>query len=132
MQLRVEVVSQLITYIQREYIRVSIDEIHFQVGPYRLYGHAPYGKRGIGNCMPARTDYSAITVIDSMDNNPLSLFVKGTVNVQVFVDNFMLLSGYKGKRCIFFMDNAWVHNRETSSVHITRLIRYTLQCVLHS
>ena len=31
MQLRVEVVSQLITYIQREYIRVSIDEIHFQV-----------------------------------------------------------------------------------------------------
>ena len=31
MQLRVEVVSQLITYIQRGYIRVSIDEIHFQV-----------------------------------------------------------------------------------------------------
>ena len=30
-QLRVEVVSLLITYIQREYIRVSIDEIHFQV-----------------------------------------------------------------------------------------------------
>ena len=63
--------------------------------------------------MPARTDYSAITAIDSMDNKLLSLFVKGTVNVLVFVDNFrMLLSRYKGKRCIFLMDNASVHNRD--------------------
>ena len=63
--------------------------------------------------MPARTDYSAITAIDSMGNKPLSLFVKGTVNAQVFMDNFrMLLSRYKGKRCIFFMDNAWVNNRD--------------------
>ena len=30
-QLRVEVVSQLITYIQREYFRVSIDEIYFKL-----------------------------------------------------------------------------------------------------
>ena len=98
MQLRVEVVSQLITYIQRGYIRVSIDEIHFQVGPYRLYDHAPYGKRGIDNCMPGCTDYSAITAIDSMDNNLLSLFVKGTVNVQVFVDNFrMNIESLQGK-----------------------------------
>ena len=60
--------------------------------------------------MPARTDYSAI---DSMGNKPLSLFVKGTVNGQVFMDNFrMILSHYKGKRCIFFMDNASVHNRD--------------------
>ena len=109
-QLRVEVVSQLITYIQRGYIWVSIDEIQFQVGPYRLYGRAPCGKKAIGNCMPARTDYSAI---DSMGNKPLSLFVKGTVNGQVFMDNFrMILSRYKGKRCIFFMDNASVHNRD--------------------
>ena len=112
-QLRVEVVSQLITYIQRGYIWVSIDEVHFQVGPYRLYGRAPRGKKAISNCMPARTDYSAITAIDSMGNKPLSLFVKGTVNGQVFMDNFrMLLSRYKGKRCIFFMDNASVHNRD--------------------
>ena len=98
MQLRVEVVSQLITYIQRGYIRVSIDEIHFQVGPYRLYDHAPYGKKGIDNCMPGCTDYSAITAIDSMDNNLLSLFVKGTVNVQVFVDNFrMNIESLQGK-----------------------------------
>ena len=63
--------------------------------------------------MPARTDYSAITAIDNIGNKPLSLFVKGTVNVQVFLDNFrMILSRYKGKRCIFFMDNAWVHNRD--------------------
>ena len=63
--------------------------------------------------MPARTDYSAITAIDSMGNKPLSLFVKGTVNTRVFMDNFrMLLSGYKGKRCIFLMDNASVHNRD--------------------
>ena len=48
-----------------------------------------------------------------MGNKPLSLFVKGTVNAQVFLDNFrMLLSHYKGKRCIFFMDNASVHNRD--------------------
>ena len=112
-QLRVEVVSQLITYIQIGYIWVSIDEIHFQVGSYRLYGHAPYGKKGIGNCMAARTDYSAITAIDRMDNKPLSLFVNGTVNAQVFMDNFrMLLSRYKGKRCNFLMDNASVHNRD--------------------
>ena len=57
--------------------------------------------------MPARTDYSAIISIDRMGNKPLSLFVKGTVNVLVFVDHFrMLLSHYKRKRCIFFMDNA--------------------------
>ena len=63
--------------------------------------------------MPARTDYSAIIAIDSTGNKPLSLFVKGAVNAQVFVDNFrMILSRYKGKRCIFFMDNAWVHNRD--------------------
>ena len=63
--------------------------------------------------MPARTDYSAITAIDSMGNKPLSLFVKGTVNGQVFMDNFrMLLSRYKGKRYIFLMDNASVHNRD--------------------
>ena len=92
---------------------MSIDEVHFQVGPYRLYGRAPRGKKGIVNCMPVRTDYSAIIVIGRMGNKPLSLFVKGTVNVLVFVDNFrMLLSRYKGKRCIFFMDNAWVHNRD--------------------
>ena len=92
---------------------MSIDEIHFQIGSYRLYGRAPYGKKGIDNCMPGCTDYSAITVIDSMDNKLLSLFVKGTMNVQVFVDNFrMILSRYKGKRCIFFMNNASVHNRD--------------------
>ena len=92
---------------------MSIDEIHFQIGSYRLYGRSPCGKKAIGNCMPARTDYSAITAIDSMDNKPLSLFVKGTVNVQVFMDNFrMILSRYKGKRCIFLMDNTWVHNRD--------------------
>ena len=63
--------------------------------------------------MPARTDYSAIISIDRMGNKPLSLFVKGTVNAQVFLDNFrMLLSRYKGKRCIFFMDNALVHKRD--------------------
>ena len=63
--------------------------------------------------MPARTDYSAITVIDSMGNKPLSLFVKGTVNAQVFMDNFrMILSRYKEKRCIFFMNNTSVHNRD--------------------
>ena len=63
--------------------------------------------------MPARTDYSAIIAIDSMGNKPLSLFVKDIVNGQVFVNNFrMLLSRYKGKRCIFLMDNAWVHNRD--------------------
>ena len=90
-----------------------IDEIHFQIRPYRLYGRAPRGKKAIGNCMPARTDYSAITAIDSMGNKPLSLFVKGTVNVQVFMDNFrMLLSRYKGKRCIFLMDIASVHYRD--------------------
>ena len=71
-QLRVEVVSLLITYIQREYFRVSIDEIQFQVGSYRLYGHAPCGKKDIVNCMPGCTDYSAITVIDSMDNKPFN------------------------------------------------------------
>ena len=92
---------------------MSIDEIRFQIGSYRRYGRSPYGKNGIGNCMPARTDYSAITAIDRMDNKPLSLFVKGTVNVQVFVDNFrMLLSRYKGKRYFFFMNNASVHNRD--------------------
>ena len=112
-QLRVEVVSQLITYIQRGYIWVSIDEVHFQVGPYRLYGRAPRGKKAIGNCMPARTDYSAITAIDSMGNKPLSLIVKGTVSGHVFKDNFrMLLSRYKGEKCVFFLDNAPVHNRE--------------------
>lgn len=63
--------------------------------------------------MPGCTDYSAITAIDSMGNKPLSLFVKGTVNVQVFVDNFrMILSRYKGKRCIFLMDIASVHYRD--------------------
>ena len=60
---------------------MSIDEIHFQIGSYRLYGRSSCGKKAIGNCMPARTDYSAITAIDGMGNNPLSLFVKGTVNV---------------------------------------------------
>ena len=77
---------------------MSIDEIHFQIGSYRLYGRAPYGKKGIGNCMPGCTDYSAITAIDSMGNNPLLLFVKGTVNVQVFVDNFrMNIESLQGK-----------------------------------
>ena len=52
--------------------------------------------------MPARTDYSAITAIDSMDNNLLSLFVKGTVNVQVFVDNFrMNIESLQGKEMLF-------------------------------
>ena len=112
-QLRVEVVSPLITYIQIGYIWVSIDEIHFQVGPYHLYGHASCGKKGIGNCMPAYSDYSSITAIDRMGNKPFSLFVKGNGNVLVFVDNFrMILSHYKGKRCFFFIDNAWVHNRD--------------------
>ena len=92
---------------------MSIDEIHFQVGPYRLYGRDPCAKKGIGNCMPARTDYSAITVIDNMGNKPFSLFVKGNGNAQEYVDNFrMILSRYKGKRCIFFLDNAWVQNRD--------------------
>ena len=92
---------------------MSIDGVYFQVGPYRLYVHVSCGKKAIGNCMPARTDYSAITAIDSMGNKPLSLFVKGTVNVQVFMDNFrMLLSRYKGKRCIFLMDIASVHYRD--------------------
>ena len=70
---------------------MSIDWIHFQVGSYRLYGHAPRGKKGIGNCMLARTDYSVITAIDRMGNKPLSLFVKGTVNARVFVDNFRMI-----------------------------------------
>ena len=92
---------------------MSIDEIHFQVGPYHLYGHASCGKKGIGNCMPAYSDYSSITAIDRMGNKPFSLFVKGNGNVLVFVDNFrMILSHYKGKRCFFFIDNAWVHNRD--------------------
>ena len=48
--------------------------------------------------MPARTDYSAITAIDSMGNKPLSLFVKGTVNGQVFMDNFrMNIESLQGK-----------------------------------
>ena len=112
-QLRIEVVSKLITYLERGYIWVSIDEVHFQVGPYRLYGRAPRGKKAIGNCMPARTDYSAITAIDSMGNKPLSLFVKGTVSSSIFYDHFrMLLSRYKGEKCIFFMDNASVHNKD--------------------
>ena len=92
---------------------MSIDEIHFQLGPYRLYDRAPCDKKAISNCMPDRTDYSAIIAIDSMDSKPLSLFVKGTVNVLVFVDNFrMLLSRYKGKRYIFLMHNASIHNRD--------------------
>ena len=41
-QLRVEVVSQLITYIQTGYIWVSIDEIQFQV---TSYGHDPLDKK---------------------------------------------------------------------------------------
>ena len=102
-QLRVEVVSLLITYIQREYFRVSIDEIHFQIGSYRLYGHAPCGK-DIVNCMPGCTDYSAITAIDSMDNNPLLLFVKGSVNVQVYVDNFR-------------MNTEWLQGKEMHFLH---------------
>ena len=81
-----------------------IDEIHFQIRPYRLYGRAPRGKKAIGNCMPARTDYSAITAIDSMDNNPLLLFVKGSVNVQVYVDNFR-------------MNTEWLQGKEMHFLH---------------
>ena len=123
-QLRVEVVSQLITYIQTGYIWVSIDEIHFQVGPYRLYGHVPCGKKAIGNCMPARTDYSAITAIDNIGNRPLSLFVKGNGNVLVFVDNFrMILSHYKGKRSSSSWTMLGFIIEMTSSIYVTRLIR---------
>ena len=73
--------------------------------------------------MPARTDYSAITAIDNMGNKPLSLFVKGTVNVLVFVYHFrMLLSRYKGKRCILWTMLRFIIEM-TSSIYVTRLIR---------
>ena len=83
---------------------MSIDGVYFQVGPYRLYVHVSCGKKAIGNCMPGCTDYSAITVIDSMGNKPLSLFVKGTVNVQVFVDNFR-------------MNTEWLQGKEMHFLH---------------
>ena len=110
----------MITSLERGYIWVSIDELHFQKGSYRLHGHAPGSKKAIGICMSACTDYFVITVIDSMGNSPLSLLMKRTL----FNDHFrILLSPYKEEKCVFFIDNASLHNNDHIQYPCTQLNR---------
>ena len=108
-----KVLSQLIQYINRGLVWVSVDETHFDLGPYRNYGWAPRGEKAIGRSMPVRTEFSAITGIDNLGNKPMCLIVKGTVDADLFMSFFKkLVNRYKNTQCVFFMDNASVHKKD--------------------
>ena len=112
-QLRVEALSKLIHCLNKGLVWVSIDETHFDLGPYRNYGWAPRGEKDIGRSMALRTKFSAITAIDNLGNKPLCLIVKGTVDASLFMSFFKkLVNRYKSTECVFFMDNASVHKKE--------------------
>lgn len=112
-ELRMKVLSELIQYINRGLVWVSVDETHFDLGPYRNYGWAPRGEKAIGRSMPVRTEFSAITGIDNLGNKPMCLIVKGTVDADLFMSFFKkLVNRYKNTQCVFFMDNASVHKKD--------------------
>ena len=62
--------------------------------------------------MPAQTEFSAITAIDNLGNKPMCLIVKGTVDADLFMSFFKKpLNRYRSTQCVYFMDNASVHNK---------------------